>query len=44
MIFEGIYNFEIFKVVKCLMNQLFFNFNSYLYFLFKEKENLEEKL
>lgn len=44
MIFDGSFNFELFKVVKTLMNQLFINFNSYLYFLFKEKDNLEEKL
>lgn len=44
MIFDGSFNFELFKVVKILMNQLFINFNSYLYFLFKEKDNLEEKL
>ncbi len=44
MVLDGSFTFEMYKIVKTLLNQIFINFNSYLYYLFKEKDNLEEKL
>lgn len=44
MVLDGSFAFEMYKIVKTLLNQIFINYNSYLYYLFKEKDNLEEKL